>query len=129
MDVEARLGAAGSRVPGLDLLVLLGSRATGTAHERSDWDVGYLGGEELDPLRLAAAVAEAVGSDDVDVVDLARASAVLRQDASTDGRLLHERVPGAFLDFRVEATTFWCDVEPVLREAHAAVLAAARART
>ena len=113
-------------VPGLDVLVLLGSRSTGTAHAGSDWDLGYLGDASLDPLDLRVVVVETLGTDDVDLVDLARASAVLRRDAAATGRLVHERVAGTFTDFRVEAATFWCDVEPVVREAHAAVLAAAR---
>lgn len=110
--------------PSLQLLVLLGSRAAGTAHEASDWDLGYLAATGLDPLDLAADVHRMLGTDDVDLVDLAAASAVLRRDAATLGQLLAERTPGAFEAFQIEAITFWCDVEPVLREAHADVLRA-----
>lgn len=110
--------------PALRVLVLLGSRATGTAHDASDWDLGYLTEGDLDLGTLIADLSSALGTDHVDIVDLAGASAVLRRDAAMDGRLLAEPVPGAFVDFQVEAMTFWCDVEPVLREAHADVLRA-----
>jgi predicted nucleotidyltransferase len=118
------LDAAGllARHPGLDLLVLLGSRARGDAHERSDWDVGYLGDARVDHLALLADVVAAVGTDAVDLVPLSRASAVARRDAALDGVLLGERRPGAFDAFRVSAVTYWADIEPVVREAHEAVL-------
>ncbi len=60
----------------------------------------------------------------LELVDLAAASAVLRRDAAVMGRPLFERDAGAFVDFQVAAASFWCDVEPVLREAHADVLRA-----
>ncbi len=110
--------------PALGLLLLLGSRATGTAHERSDWDFGVLPGPggDVDLPRLAADLMTLVGSDDVDVVDLTRASAVLRRDAASVGVVLVERKPDAFLEFALQALTFWCDVEPVVRRAHAEIL-------
>lgn len=115
-----------ARHPGLRLLVLLGSRATGKARPDSDWDLGQLADPGLDLGTFVADLAQVLGTDDVDVVDLAQASAVFRRDAAADGRLLHERQPGTFLDFQVEAATFWCDVEPVLRGAARDVLRAAR---
>jgi predicted nucleotidyltransferase len=113
------------RHPGLSLLVLIGSRALGVEHERSDWDFGALGTADLDLLSLRADLSDALRTDAVDMVDLRRASAVLRRDAATSGRVLVERTEGAFVEFQVEAISFWCDVEPVLREAHADVLRAA----
>lgn len=115
--------------PGLHLLVLFGSRATGTFHTQSDWDLAYLGGPGLDVLDLAADAAAELGTDDVDLVELGRASAVLRRDVATHGRVLVEAEPEAFLAFRLEALRFWCDAEPVLRRAHADVLQAAAAAT
>lgn len=109
----------------LVLLVLIGSRAVGQEHERSDWDVVVLGEEGTDLAALRADIADLLGTDAVDVVDLRGASAVLRRDAASAGRLLVEREEGAFVEFQIEATGFWCDVEPVVREAHADVLRAA----
>lgn len=110
------------RHPGLVLLVLLGSRARGTEHAGSDWDLGFLADGPLDPLDLHADVVAVLGTDAVDLVPLASASAVLRRDAAGHGRVLVEGRRGAFADFQVEAVSFWCDVEPVVREAHADVL-------
>jgi len=64
---------------GTRLLVLHGSRARGDHSPTSDWDVGYLSDDaRFDPAPLALAIADAVGSDAVDVVDLATGSALLR---------------------------------------------------
>lgn len=77
----------------------------------------------VDPLDLTAEIVAALGTDDVDVVDLAHASALLRFAAGRDGRRVHERSPGDHLAFVPEARHFWCDAEPVIRRAGTAVLA------
>lgn len=118
----ARLRAVAERHPALELLVLLGSRARDDAHAGSDWDLGHLSGDALDVGTLVADLTSALGTDDVDLVDLRRASALLRRDTGAEGVLIAEHRPGAFLDFRVEVATYWCDIEPVLREAHEDVL-------
>ncbi|MGH3943195.1 MAG: hypothetical protein ACRDTG_32145 [Pseudonocardiaceae bacterium] len=58
----------------------------------------------------------------ISLVDLAKTSALLRYRTARDGVLLLEREPNTFLEFRLEATRFWCDVEPVVRAAHDDVL-------
>lgn len=110
---------------GVELLVLHGSRARGDATPTSDWDLGYLPGPDadVDTPSLVDAVASVVGTDTVDVVDLARASALLRFRAARDGVALIERRTDAFLDFRLEAVRFWCDAGSVIRAAQADVLA------
>jgi predicted nucleotidyltransferase len=118
------LAAALSEHPvtaGLDLLLLHGSRARGDGRSTSDWDLAHLG--HTDAATLTAVVSLLVGTDDVDVVDLARASALLRFRAARDGIALIERRPEAFLQFRLEAVRFWCDAGPVIRAAQDDVLA------
>jgi predicted nucleotidyltransferase len=110
-------------VSGLDLLLLYGSRARGDAHPMSDWDVGYLGSPSLDAAGLVASLVTVLGTDRVDVVDLARAGGLLRFRAARDGALVFERAPGLADAFRLEAARFWCDVEPVLRHGYERVLA------
>jgi predicted nucleotidyltransferase len=124
-DATGRWSDLADRHPDLLLLVLIGSRAAGREHPGSDWDFGVLGGPGLDLLDLRADLVDIVGVDEVDVADLTRASAVLRRDTAVSGRLVMEREPGAFTTFQVQAVTFWADVEPVIREAHADVLRAA----
>jgi predicted nucleotidyltransferase len=119
--VTGPLAELAARRDGLRLLVVFGSRARGEAHERSDWDLGYLGEPGLDADRLLADVVLTLGSDRVDLVDLARASALLRYRAARDGVVLHEAV-GEFDRFRVEAISFYCEVQPVIGEAYRRVL-------
>jgi predicted nucleotidyltransferase len=104
--------------PGLHLLLVFGSRARGDAHDRSDWDFGYLAAESFDPAALLATLVEALACDRVDLVDLNRASGLLRFRAAREGVLVHETEAGAGNRFRVEAARFWHDVEPVLRPAY-----------
>lgn len=111
-----------ARQPGLRLLVLFGSRARGEATERSDWDLGYLADASFDPDRLLGDLLLGLGTDDVDLVDLAGAGALVRYRAARDGRLLYETPAGVFMRFSLEAVRFWCDVEPVLRHAYRELL-------
>ncbi len=111
-----------SRPPGLRLLVLFGSRARGDAGDLADWDFGYVADREFDPDRLLAAVVGQVGSDRIDLVDLARAGGQLRYRAARDGQPQYEAQPGEFARFWIDAVTFWCDAAPVLGQAYADVL-------
>ncbi|WP_018331154.1 type VII toxin-antitoxin system MntA family adenylyltransferase antitoxin [Actinomycetospora chiangmaiensis] len=110
---------------GVELLVLHGSRARGDAGPTSDWDVGYQSapGTDVDPAALLDVLSSTLVTDAVDLVDLRRASALLRFRAARDGVALVEARPEVFLDFRLEAVRFWCDAEPVIRAAQAEVLA------
>jgi hypothetical protein len=54
--VPGALREAARSTPGLDLLMLFGSRARTEAHARSDWDFGYLGDERTDAAALLAAL-------------------------------------------------------------------------
>lgn len=108
----------------LRLAVLHGSRARADAAEGSDWDIGVLADEPPDLLALSATLTEILGTDDVDVVDLSRTSALLRYRAARDGIPLLERPSDEFQRFQLEAVQFWCDTETVIRSAHNDVLAA-----
>jgi predicted nucleotidyltransferase len=114
MAVPERLTAAVRAVPELKLLVLHGSRARGTSHEQSDWDFAYLGEDALDPDALLATLSEAIGTDAVDLADLAEASALLRFRVARDGIVVHQVTPGTFDAFQMNAIHTWCDMEPVL---------------
>lgn len=122
-DTLATLQGLAARTPGLDLLMLFGSRARGDAHDASDWDFGYLAASTVDVPSLLVAIVETVGSDRVDLVDLARASALLRYRAARDGVVVFEARPRLSESFRLDALDFWCDAGPLLQQGYAAVLA------
>lgn len=122
MAVPERLTAAVRAVPGLKLLVLHGSRARGTSHDLSDWDFAYLGDAALDPDGLLATLNESLGTDAVDLADLAEGSALLRFRVARDGIVVHEATPGTFDTFRLDAIHTWCDMEPVLTPLYDRVL-------
>jgi predicted nucleotidyltransferase len=105
------------------VLLLFGSRARGDDHARSDWDFGYLAAPEVDAAALLDAMVGIVGSDRVDLVDLRRASGLLRYRAARDGRLLYEAQPRLAEQFRLDAAQFWCDVAPIVQRGYDSVLA------
>lgn len=111
-----------ARHPALELLLLHGSQAAGSAHPGSDWDFAFraTGGIEADS--LIADLAKILRADRVDLADLDRASALLRYRAARDGLCLYERRPGAFARFWLDAVRFWCEAAPVLERGYADVL-------
>jgi predicted nucleotidyltransferase len=111
-------------VAALRLAVLHGSRARADAAEESDWDIGVLADDPPDLLALSATLTGILGTNEVDVVDLSRMSALLRYRAARDGIPLLEHPLGEFQRFQLEAVQFWCDAESVIRSAHDDVLAA-----
>jgi predicted nucleotidyltransferase len=109
--------------PGLELLLMFGSRARGEAQAESDWDFGYLATDGFDATALLSAIVESLGTDRVDVVDLRRASGLLRYRAARDGQVMYEAHPRLGERFRLEAAQFWCDAAPVLQRGDDEVLA------
>jgi uncharacterized protein len=111
-----------ARAAGVRLLVLFGSRARDSAGPESDWDIAYLLGAGGDPDSFQAEITEALGTNDVDLADLARGSALLRYRVAAEGKLLYEASAGEFERFQIEATRYWCDVAPVLHRGYSRVL-------
>lgn len=122
MNVADEIRRAAKAAPGLQLLVLHGSRARGDAHNRSDWDFAFVAGPGFDARGLLAQLGEAVHTDALDLADLDRASGLLRFNAASDGIAVHEHEPGAFERFRLDAITAWLDMAAVLGPAYEARL-------
>jgi predicted nucleotidyltransferase len=120
-EPPAGLRAAASTAPGLRLLLLFGSRATGEAHAASDWDLGYLAEPGAPIPQLHADLIAVLNTERVDLVDLATASALLRYRAAAAGRVVFER-EGELARFWLEATRFWCDAQWLLAPAYERVL-------
>jgi predicted nucleotidyltransferase len=84
---------------GLQLVILFGSTATGTSHKHSDIDLGFLFDQPIDILDLTNRVITLLHTDNVDVVDLRRASPLLKMSSVKHGVVLYERSPGLFHEF------------------------------
>ena len=121
-SIFAALASTARGARGLDLLILFGSRARGRARPGADWDFGYLADETADVPALLAALVEVLDDDRVDLVDLRRASGLLRYRAARDGRLLHESAPDLFDRYRLDAARFWCDNAPLFERGYDEVL-------
>jgi predicted nucleotidyltransferase len=117
-----QLAALAETMPGLELLMVFGSRGRGDAHADSDWDIGYLASADFDSAALVAGIVETVGSDRVDLVNLSYASGLLRFRAARDGYLVFEARPRLAEQYRLDAAQFWCDAAPVLQRGYDAVL-------
>jgi predicted nucleotidyltransferase len=119
---DQSLRAVAAACPGLDLLVLYGSRARGDAHDQSDWDFGYEADAGFDPDRLLATLAGHLKADRIDLVDLNRAGALLRYRVARDGVVVVERHGGHFERFWFAAVDTWCDLAPVLNPVYENIL-------
>ncbi len=84
---------------GLQLAILFGSVVTGSTHKKSDIDLAFLFDAPLDILDLTNKVIRILHADNVDVVDLRKASPLLRFSAIKHGKVLYESKPGIFNAF------------------------------
>lgn len=92
--------------------MLHGSRATGDASPASDWDFGYLAHAGFDADALLADLVLRLGTDAIDLADLARASAQLRFRVAQHGQVVVEPRAGAFADFWLDAVSSHCAHRP-----------------
>lgn len=94
-------------MPVIQLLIMFGSRARGTAGAQSDMDIAVLSNhklsfEEKGAVGTYAAKKAGASEDAVDVVDIWAAPPLLQHAIAQEGKLL-EGDPQAFLRFRVLA--------------------------
>lgn len=94
-ELEAVVAILRTQLPDLDFAYLFGSAARGEATPSSDVDIAVRAGRRIDAMtrfRLQEAIAARLGCD-VDLIDLASASTVLRAQVLSDGRVFFERHP------------------------------------
>ena len=103
---------------GLRLVLLFGSAVSGKIHKKSDIDLAFLFDKPVDILALTNRVIRLLHADNVDVVDLKRASPLLKFSAVKSGMLLYEREPGMFNEFYSLAFRMYIDTKK-LRDAQA----------
>lgn len=120
-SVRRWVGDLGEAVPDLDLLVLFGSTARRRATSRSDIDLGAQcrGPADLDTLYLA--LAPRLETDQLDLIDLRRASPLLAFAVARTGRVLFERQPGVFHSFQSLAARRYYDTEKLRRAGRRAI--------
>ena len=85
--------------PGLQIVLLFGSRVSGRDHSRSDIDLGVLFDSPVDLVEITNEVTGLLRTDRVDLVDLRRASPLLAFSAARQSLLLYERSAGLFNQF------------------------------
>ena len=118
MLIEA-LQRTAKALPDVDLLVLFGSRAGGSARAGSDVDVAVaLNGRSADVRRaVEVALARAVRAP-MDVSFLDTAPPQLRFEIARSGVSLFERTHGAWTRERARAMVDWWDWAPLARRIH-----------
>lgn len=93
----------------LSLIALFGSQATGNIHSKSDIDIAVLGKSPFDMNKLTIDLYNLFKREDVEVVDLGRASPTMMYVVVRDGKLLYENESGAFLKWKLYAMWVWRD--------------------
>lgn len=98
-----------AKIPYLKMLVLFGSRARGDFHSQSDWDFAILYDDDLSKNRLNCNLTLevcdflnkllGVSNDQLDIVELNRAEALISHFVARDGKLVYEREAGEFEQF------------------------------
>ncbi len=103
---------------GLRLAILFGSAVSGKVHRNSDIDIAFLFEKPIDILQLTNTVIRLLQVDNVDVIDLKKASPLLKFSAVKKGKLLFEKTPGVFNEFYSLAFRMYVDTQK-LRDSHA----------
>jgi predicted nucleotidyltransferase len=122
-DLEA-LQRVLDATPGVRLAVIFGSRGRNRGRAPRDLDVGVWlddpAGDRLPALRVAL---ERAAGRPVDLVPLDEAPPLLRFEIARGGRVLVEREPHAWAEFRAHAMIAWWDWALTARTMHAAMVA------
>jgi predicted nucleotidyltransferase len=101
---------------GLKLVLLFGSAILGKVHKQSDIDIAFLFNRPVDILSLTNRIIRLLHADNIDIVDLSRASPLLKFSVVKNGKLLYERLPGMFNEFYSLAFRMYVDTKK-LRDA------------
>lgn len=97
--VQSRLRPYFER-PEIEMVVLFGSRASGTARSSSDLDLAVRGSVPLDAVDETNRLMQLLKFSAVDFVDLRHPPPTLAMVVAARGRLLYEARPGLFVSFQ-----------------------------
>lgn len=97
-----------SQHPSLEFAVLVGNRASGSAHPQSDWDIALQWAPQLEWLTvigvmetLRQTLTQAIGVDpsSIDLVEMRRANLAMRTSVAEEGVVLYEDDSLAWMRF------------------------------
>lgn len=106
---------------GLRLILLFGSAVSGKIHKQSDIDLAFLFERQVDILLLTNTIIRLLRTDNIDVVDLGKASPLLKFSAAKNGVPVYEREDGLFNQFYSLAFRMYVDTKK-LRDAQGAAI-------
>jgi len=86
-ELRAKLKEFG-KAHGLDLLILFGSHAKGTAHGGSDVDLAFWASNPVDLTELSGELISSIHKNDIDVVDLRYCDPLVGMIALREGEVL-----------------------------------------
>lgn len=95
----------------IEFVVLFGSQATGRTHSKSDIDIAVISKNKLDIPHLMSEMSEIFKKEDVQVVDLAKASPTLMYAVIKEGKALYENHQYAFVNWKLYAIKIWMDTK------------------
>lgn len=105
----------------LRLVLLFGSGASEKRHKHSDIDLAFLFDQPVDILSLTNRVIRLLHTDNIDIIDLKRASPLLRFSAVENGKLIYEKEQGMFNEFYSLAFRMYVDTKK-LRDAQSTAI-------
>jgi len=111
---------------GILFAYLFGSRASGTAHARSDADIAVMPSRPLGLLereRLVLGLVRALGVPDVDLIALDRAALEMRGRVVQEGRPIYSADEPPRVAFEVRTRSEYFDFVPTLRTLERSYLA------
>ena len=103
---------------GLQFILLFGSAAQEKRHKQSDIDLAFFYDRPVDIIELTNKVIRLLHTDSIDVIDLSRASPLLRFSAVKNGKILYAKTPGVFHRYCSLAFRMYADSKK-LRDAQA----------
>jgi predicted nucleotidyltransferase len=120
-QIARAVGEEAARCGWIDVCILFGSAARGRLRPDSDVDVGWLGpAAGADEATLRRRLGERLGRE-VHLVDLRRASELLRIEVVRTGSLCFERRPGSYTTFAAESMARWLEIAPAVQACAEAV--------
>jgi hypothetical protein len=123
ISIEDKLRRVLEQVADIRLAVLFGSAARGAAGSKSDLDIGvsFRQRDETELLPKLRITLERATGRVVDLISLHEAPPLLRFEIARGGRVLVQRDPHAWADFRAQAMIDWWDWAPTARIVHRTV--------